>query len=60
MFSKQAGISGAIDLARANGIDYIVVAREWNGYPEWASRGSPTPMHMLINTEWLLVVQTRG
>jgi hypothetical protein len=60
MFSKQAGISGAIDLARANGIDYIVVAREWNGYPEWASRGSPTQMHVLINTESLLVVQTNG
>jgi hypothetical protein len=60
MFSKQAGISGAVDLARANGISYIIVAREWNGYPEWASRGSPTPMHVLIDTESLLVVQTRG
>jgi hypothetical protein len=41
LYDPSLGISSAITLARANHINFIIVATGWQGYREWISTGGP-------------------
>jgi hypothetical protein len=61
MFDPTVGLSGAIELARANHINYIVVATGWQGYRAWASKGGGLEgATVVIDTDSLLVVSVGG
>jgi hypothetical protein len=61
MFSPSQGVSGAVRVARANHINYLVVATGWPGYRAWVSRGrSLEGASVVINTEAMIVISTDG
>jgi hypothetical protein len=61
MFTSSFGMAGAIDLARPNGISYLVIATEWPGYESWVSTSSSLDgATVVIHTRSMLVISTSG
>jgi hypothetical protein len=60
MFDPAFGVARAITLAKASGIDYIVVATAWPGYRAWISNGSIYGSRVVVDTESVLIISTSG
>ena len=61
MFNSPRGVSGAIRMARSNGINYIVVAKGWPNYRAWVSNGGALDgAKPVIDTESTLVLLIDG
>jgi hypothetical protein len=61
MFSASEGLSGAVRLARANNISFIVVATQWPGYQAWFSENAPLEgARVVIENDSMLVIATSG
>ncbi len=61
MFSTDTGVGGAISLAKANGVNYIVVATEWPGYEAWLSNGGPFDgSRVIVSNDSILIISTSG
>jgi hypothetical protein len=59
IFSPTEGVTGAVQLARAKGIRYIVVATGWAGYRAWiAAAPSLDGASVVIVTDSLVVIST--
>ena len=61
MFSPSQGVSGAVTMARAIGISYIIVATGWPGYRQWVS-SSPSleGATVVIQSDSMLILATSG